>query len=372
MSVQEVFEIVDELQSDKHFGMLTLLTNDPFYEIDKQLSSMFLPPDEVAEAAKKITLAKDKLVAILLGLSVEEAQEISKRVEGTGSEYEKTLVMLTQSNALLYKQKIAIAKVFWPEYDMIRKLLTRMIEGTSHLEPDDKESRQLKEKMLFAFESLQELLDDHIIDEDFIVQVLDYWRYKKVDPELINDLFAGLIQKNSDLIVLEKIVATWQVFLPERASRRLRRMLLEITDSHVKKNVQNALKLIGEDTMQAGDTYHITNTGGIINIKADLGNATQTVNNSPNIDQAVKNKLEELLARLDEELEKTPPESIKDAEAVAKSAKMFVSAADEEKPDKELFDITADRLMKAAQNIAKVMPIVLPIAKQIIALLAVF
>ena len=48
---------------------------------------------------------------------------------------------------------------------------------------------------------------------------------------------------------------------------------------------------------------------------------------------------------------------------------MLVEVADEEEPDKELLEITADRLLKAAKNIAKVIPAVVPIAKQIIALL---
>ena len=68
-------------------------------------------------------------------------------------------------------------------------------------------------------------------------------------------------------------------------------------------------------------------------------------------------------------MQQAPQENVQEAQAVAETAKILIDTATQENPNKVTKQITADGLLKAAENIAKVLPSVLPIVKQIIALI---
>lgn len=105
--------------------------------------------------------------------------------------------------------------------------------------------------------------------------------------------------------------------------------------------------------------------GAIINIKSILKETTQIVNSLPKADQASKDELKQLIAQLNDELQKVPPDKAEEAEAVADSAKALIEATNKNRPNKVTVQVTAEGLKKAAENIAKVTPTVLAIATQI-------
>lgn len=107
--------------------------------------------------------------------------------------------------------------------------------------------------------------------------------------------------------------------------------------------------------------------GAIINIKSTLTNVQQSVGEIRTDDLDGRKELEKLIGQLNEALQKTPVEKQEDAQAVAETAKALVDVAKAEKPNKTMLQITGEGLKKAAQNLADVLPVVLPIAGQIVA-----
>jgi hypothetical protein len=117
-----------------------------------------------------------------------------------------------------------------------------------------------------------------------------------------------------------------------------------------------------------GDTFNMSGDfrNAILNIKSTLVDVRQSVNAIPNADTSIKGELRKLVDRLDEELQKVPPEKSEEAEAVAESTKVLVEAVNKEKPNKAMIQVSAKGLKQAAKNLAAVTPIVLTIATQII------
>ena len=105
--------------------------------------------------------------------------------------------------------------------------------------------------------------------------------------------------------------------------------------------------------------------GAIINIKSTLKNVQQSVGEISTNDENARKDLEKLIKQLSEALEKIPAEKMEDAQAVAETAKALVDSAKAEKPNKSMLKITGEGLKQAAQNLADVMPAVIPIAGQI-------
>jgi hypothetical protein len=124
-----------------------------------------------------------------------------------------------------------------------------------------------------------------------------------------------------------------------------------------------------------GDNINISGNSGVtnVNFKSTLDNVTQEITqkitDSPSINQPTKDELNDLIKQLNDTLQKAPEQKREEAEAVTDAAKTLVDAATKEKPNKKTVEITAEGLLKAAENIAKVMPTVLIIAKQIVAAL---
>lgn len=103
-----------------------------------------------------------------------------------------------------------------------------------------------------------------------------------------------------------------------------------------------------------------------INIKSNLTNVQQSIGQMHIGDQATRKELEELIGQLNEALQKTPESHLEQAEALAETTKALVEAAKAEKPNKTMLQITSAGLKQAAQNLAGVMPLVAPIAAQIV------
>ena len=110
--------------------------------------------------------------------------------------------------------------------------------------------------------------------------------------------------------------------------------------------------------------------GAIINIKSTLTNVQQSVGDIRSDDQDARQELEKLIGQLSEALQKIPAGSEEQAQAVAETAKVLVDTAKAEKPNKTLLQISGEGLKQAAKNLADVMPIVIPIASQIVAAVA--
>jgi methyl-accepting chemotaxis protein len=106
--------------------------------------------------------------------------------------------------------------------------------------------------------------------------------------------------------------------------------------------------------------------GSIVNIKSTLTNVQQSVGQIRTDDQSARKELEKLIGELSEALQKVPEKNQEQAEAVAETAKALVDTAKSEKPNKTIVEITGEGLKKAAQNLAGVMPVVVPIAAQIV------
>jgi hypothetical protein len=106
--------------------------------------------------------------------------------------------------------------------------------------------------------------------------------------------------------------------------------------------------------------------GAVVNIKSTLTNVQQSVGEIRSEDESTRKELEKLIGELSEALQKAPEESQEQAEAVALTAKSLVDAANVEKPNKSLLQISGEGLKQAAQNLAGVMPVVVQIATQIV------
>jgi hypothetical protein len=120
-------------------------------------------------------------------------------------------------------------------------------------------------------------------------------------------------------------------------------------------------------TFVNGDQFNMSVDfrGSILNIKSTLDNLTQSIGASAQGDAATKDQLKQLIAQLSAELQKVPAEQAAEAEQAAKRAESAVTEATKPQPDKDAVEYSLSRLQKAAENIGKVLPTVLPIAVSI-------
>ncbi len=120
-------------------------------------------------------------------------------------------------------------------------------------------------------------------------------------------------------------------------------------------------------TFVSGDQFNMSGnfSGAILNIKSTLTNVSQSIGAAPVGDAATKAQLQALVEQLTAELQKVPAEQAGEAEAVAETAKAAVEQATKAQPNKTLVQISAEGLKQAAQNLAAVLPTVLPIATKI-------
>ena len=118
-----------------------------------------------------------------------------------------------------------------------------------------------------------------------------------------------------------------------------------------------------------GDQFNLSGDfrGSIINLKSTLRDVQQTAGMIPGASDDERKQLQDLIGRLTAELEKVPPEKKEDVEAVVLTATALVEQVKGEKKNKTLLKITGEGLKEAANNLAPIIPSVLPIVMQMIA-----
>jgi hypothetical protein len=118
-----------------------------------------------------------------------------------------------------------------------------------------------------------------------------------------------------------------------------------------------------------GDKFELSGNfqGAILNIKSRLENVQQSIGSIETQDGDSLAELQKLIDQLNETLQQVPQEKQEEAAAVAKTTEALVDQVKEEKPNKTMIQITGEGLKKAAQNLADVLPTVVPIAAQIVA-----
>ncbi len=121
-----------------------------------------------------------------------------------------------------------------------------------------------------------------------------------------------------------------------------------------------------------GDTITMSGDfrGANVFVKSTLSNVSAGVRNMAGVDDAAKDELRALVARLNDALQRVPPEKREEAEAVAEQAEQLVAAAQQESPNRPMLRIAADGLKQAAQMLAAVAPPAVAIATQIVDLIA--
>jgi ElaB/YqjD/DUF883 family membrane-anchored ribosome-binding protein len=105
-----------------------------------------------------------------------------------------------------------------------------------------------------------------------------------------------------------------------------------------------------------------------------IGATLQNVNFGllPNATQDTRQQLEDLKKQLTEVLQQVAtdhPDHQEDAEIVAELTQDLADSAQAEKPRRRMLEIKGENLVKAAENLAKVTPTVVGIAKQIVGLI---
>ena len=124
-----------------------------------------------------------------------------------------------------------------------------------------------------------------------------------------------------------------------------------------------------------GDTYSGDFSGAILNVRSTLKNVSQGIGSLPKASDEEKAELEQLVADLEVALVQATeeaPEKANDAEAVAQMTEQLLNTAAAEKPNQTMLKISGEGLKQAAENIAAVMPTVLQIATQIVAVVGAF
>lgn len=106
-------------------------------------------------------------------------------------------------------------------------------------------------------------------------------------------------------------------------------------------------------------------SGSNINVKSTLTDVVQTITNAPHGSSDQKAELQQLIAQLNDALQKLPAEKASDAEAIGRMAEQTVKEATAEKPNKTMVQITSEGLKAATANIAAVLPAVVDIASKI-------
>jgi len=134
-------------------------------------------------------------------------------------------------------------------------------------------------------------------------------------------------------------------------------------------NIGGTMTFDDQVNVDMGDTTTLSGnfTGASITIQARMERLREQAGVLPTADQPTKEALTDLIEQLSTLLQQVPTQQVGEAEKVAKRAQALVEEAGKPNPDKEFVEFSGESLKKAAQNIAGVLPAVLPIATQIVA-----
>ncbi|EFO80362.1 peptidase C14, caspase catalytic subunit p20 [Oscillochloris trichoides DG-6] len=120
-------------------------------------------------------------------------------------------------------------------------------------------------------------------------------------------------------------------------------------------------------TFVSGDQFTMSGnfSGALLNIKSTLSNVTQSIAAAPHADATTKAQLQTLVEQLSTELQRVPATHAAAAEQTAKRVEQSIAEASKPHPDREDVAYSLKRLAQAAEQIAQVLPSVLPISIQI-------
>jgi len=107
-------------------------------------------------------------------------------------------------------------------------------------------------------------------------------------------------------------------------------------------------------------------------IDSQLDNARQDLVSSSFVDPISQVELIKLMTDLKADLASLPKQRAEEAQLIARTVEELVKETMNSRPDKEKLRISGERLKKAAENVAAVMPNVLVIASQILSQLILF
>jgi hypothetical protein len=117
-----------------------------------------------------------------------------------------------------------------------------------------------------------------------------------------------------------------------------------------------------------GDKFTLSGDfrGANVNLKSTLRNVHQTAGQIPDASEDERKQLQNLIERLTAELQKVPPAHKDEVEAVAITATALIEQAKSGKKNKTLLRVTGEGLKSAADNLAPILPALLPIVTQMI------
>jgi hypothetical protein len=117
-----------------------------------------------------------------------------------------------------------------------------------------------------------------------------------------------------------------------------------------------------------GDSFSGDFRGSNVNIKSNLENVTQTVGALPQVDDSVKEELQQLLLQLNDTLQEAPAENAAEAEKVSEATTLLVDAAAEEEPNKTMVEMLGAGLLNAATTLTNELPDVVNITSKIVSI----
>lgn len=134
-----------------------------------------------------------------------------------------------------------------------------------------------------------------------------------------------------------------------------------------RENLFELEQLSDNPSKSDGHSVIINNPQNInLNIATTLSDIRQSIKTKQAFNQNEIDEFDKLILQLIQELQKAPKENTQEAEAVAEYAKELIDEVGKENPKKIKINISKEGLLKAAENIASVLPMVLQLAKQIV------
>lgn len=369
------------IQVAKNQKLLEVLDQANMYSSSPELgyyaelakNDLFSGLDETPASVQK---SRQDLVESLLGLTDEQAKEFLKMIKGT--EIEKVLSYNLQANDVLFRDRIIIYCKVFEDFDLLgmvngvlKMFRERELPYSNFSERQEIEAR--KKKVVGSINELKKCLSKSLLEPQAIGLVFD--AIMRDDPECSEELSSLLLKKISSsksVDEIESIVLLWHKTTPEQAERMLQKTALSTSSSNLaKENSKTALIHIGKPMTSTENIILSGNfQGAVVPIKPNYySEVSFVINNSNLLDDTAKKELDELIKKLQESLNEAPASHTDEAVAVAETAKSLVEVGTKEKVNKPLFEVTAEGLKKAAENIGKVLPAIVPIVQAIIKLL---
>lgn len=121
------------------------------------------------------------------------------------------------------------------------------------------------------------------------------------------------------------------------------------------------------ENLIAGDQINLSNVNqSAITIKSRLENVKQNIGELSVGSEAEKGELQDLISSLSNELKRIPSDKHQEATKLLKRVEVLLEEINASQPDKDRIEITGESLLMAAKNLAAVIPVILPIATQIL------